>query len=328
MKNRIEWIDLAKGMSIILVVYGHSGLSGVPILGEWFSSFRMPFFFLVSGLLFNSAKYSSLAAFVHRKWTTLLRPFFIFSFIVLAGYGILEPGTVVKRVTTLLLKGWGGYALWFIPVLFATETCYYIICRLSKKKWIKTSIVLFLALLGFASYRLGLANNWNICFVLTSTLFYGMGNIMSYQLKEFYATARPSRLLIVAFSCFLVSCCSLFNYPKPEFGANLLGGGILTHVCGFAGTLFMCCFAVLISKWGGVIFNAIKFGIKYMGKNSYVVLAFHQITLHCLSATGMMPNGMVQRLLMWIMLILLIEFITRYTPAVLGRKLVPKVQLT
>lgn len=88
------------------------------------------------------------------------------------------------------------------------------------------------------------------------------------------------------------------------------------------------CFAVLISKLGGTFFTAIKFGIKYMCKNSYVVLAFHQMALYLLSATGMMPNGSVQRLLMWIVLILLIEFITRYTPAVLGRKLVPQVQLT
>ncbi|WP_455633482.1 hypothetical protein [Parabacteroides sp.] len=62
-----------------------------------------------------------------------------------------------------------------------------------------------------------------------------------------------------------------------------------------------------------------------MGKNSYVVLAFHQVVLHLLSATGTMPNGSVQRMLMWMVMILLIEFITRYTPAVLGRKPVLKV---
>ncbi len=39
MKERIEWIDLAKGFSIILVVYGHSGLSAVPFLGDWFAAF-------------------------------------------------------------------------------------------------------------------------------------------------------------------------------------------------------------------------------------------------------------------------------------------------
>lgn len=30
-KKRIQWIDIAKGISIILVVYGHSGLNNVPI---------------------------------------------------------------------------------------------------------------------------------------------------------------------------------------------------------------------------------------------------------------------------------------------------------
>ena len=51
-KKRIQWIDIAKGISIILVVYGHSGLNNVPIIGSWLHAYRMPFFFFVSGLLF------------------------------------------------------------------------------------------------------------------------------------------------------------------------------------------------------------------------------------------------------------------------------------
>lgn len=87
----------------------------------------------------------------------------------------------------------------------------------------------------------------------------------------------------------------------------------------------MCSVATLISRFKGGIFLPVKFGIKYMGKNSYVILAFHQVVLHLLSDTGMMPNGSIQRILMWTVMILLIEFITRYTPAVLGRKSAPKV---
>ena len=46
-KKRIQWIDIAKGISIILVVYGHSGLNNVPIIGSWLHAYRMPFFFFV-----------------------------------------------------------------------------------------------------------------------------------------------------------------------------------------------------------------------------------------------------------------------------------------
>ena len=85
MKERIEWIDLAKGFSIILVVYGHSGLSAVPFLGDWFAAFRMPFFFIVSGLLFSISKYPTFIYFLKRRWLTLVRPYFIFSLTLMLG---------------------------------------------------------------------------------------------------------------------------------------------------------------------------------------------------------------------------------------------------
>lgn len=51
-----------------------------------------------------------------------------------------------------------------------------------------------------------------------------------------------------------------------------------------------------------------------------MVLAFHQIVLLLLGSTGAMPNGSVERLLMWIIIISLIELITRYVPQILGRE--------
>ena len=225
MKERIEWIDLAKGMSIILVAYGHMGLAGVPVLGSWLASFRMPFFFLVSGLLFDAAKYPSLKSFLQRRWSTLIRPFFIFSALVLAAYWYLEPETIAERTKSLLVNGWGGYALWFIPVLVGTEICYYLICHWCGNRRLRVIILILLSIAGYTCYRLDVPNHWNICFILTSTLFYGMGNLLSQYLKDFYRNTQKNGLLIGTSICFAVSLCFYFNYPKPEFGANLLGGG-------------------------------------------------------------------------------------------------------
>jgi polysaccharide biosynthesis protein PslL len=48
--TRKRWIDMAKGLSIILVVIGHSGHLEINHFLAWF---RMPFFFFVSGLIFK-----------------------------------------------------------------------------------------------------------------------------------------------------------------------------------------------------------------------------------------------------------------------------------
>lgn len=56
-KNRIEFIDLAKGICIILVVMYHCGLGGL-IPGD--KLLRMPLYFVLSGLFFKDYGKASL----------------------------------------------------------------------------------------------------------------------------------------------------------------------------------------------------------------------------------------------------------------------------
>ena len=61
-KKRIEWIDIAKGIGIILVIMGHTIALRY---SQWLYTFHLPLFFLLSGLVYNVSKYP--------KYTTLLR---------------------------------------------------------------------------------------------------------------------------------------------------------------------------------------------------------------------------------------------------------------
>ena len=56
----------------------------------------------------------------------------------------------------------------------------------------------------------------------------------------------------------------------------------------------------------------------YIGRNTYVVLAFHQVTMQLLGTTGVLPNGLSIRLCMWIVMVILIELINRFVPQILG----------
>lgn len=53
--ERINWIDWAKAISILLVVMGHSNYS-CGAVGNLIFLFHMPFFFFLSGYLFNANK--------------------------------------------------------------------------------------------------------------------------------------------------------------------------------------------------------------------------------------------------------------------------------
>ena len=76
--KRIEWIDLAKGICIVLVVFHHVMVRydlELP-LSDALSSFRMPLYFILSGLFFKL--YEGFEGFVKRKVNKLLIPFAFF----------------------------------------------------------------------------------------------------------------------------------------------------------------------------------------------------------------------------------------------------------
>ena len=105
-KERIEYIDLAKGFCILLVVFAHIH----PDLtryswGVFFDSFRMPLYFFLSGIFFK--KYSGIQEFGVKKINNLIIPllfFYAFTYLYDAaswGIGRLTDGdtTAYERLS-------------------------------------------------------------------------------------------------------------------------------------------------------------------------------------------------------------------------------------
>ena len=68
MNNRIEFLDISKGIGIILVVLGHS-LNTIDLPGRWIYSFHMPFFFYISGVLLSG---STTTHFISKKFKQII----------------------------------------------------------------------------------------------------------------------------------------------------------------------------------------------------------------------------------------------------------------
>ena len=58
MVKRVDYLDYAKGIAIILVVLGHIFSGGN--IKTYIYSFHMPLFFIISGYLFNYSNVKSL----------------------------------------------------------------------------------------------------------------------------------------------------------------------------------------------------------------------------------------------------------------------------
>ncbi|QIG48324.1 acyltransferase family protein [Nordella sp. HKS 07] len=127
--TRIDWVDYAKGICIILVVMMHSTLGVEKAAGElswlngfieWARPFRMPDFFLISGLF--------LAARIDRPWRTyldtkLLHFAYFYILWMTIQYGMKSWGIIQAEGPLAALQAYGlGFVqpfgtLWFIYLL-------------------------------------------------------------------------------------------------------------------------------------------------------------------------------------------------------------------
>lgn len=93
MGQRIEFIDLAKGICILLVVSLH--VFGATVSGKYIgitNMFRMPLYFLLSGLFFKT--YGGILPFFKKKTNKLLIPFVCSYIFVILPISCLLQGNV------------------------------------------------------------------------------------------------------------------------------------------------------------------------------------------------------------------------------------------
>lgn len=133
MAKRIEWIDVAKGLLIFLVILGHSDIHN--ITATIINSFHMAAFFVLSGITYKSERLT-LKELLIKKFRTLLVPYFIFASIMLI-YSYLKKivfggsFNLLSGLISIILpisgqKTTNVYGLWFFPCLFLAEIIIYI----------------------------------------------------------------------------------------------------------------------------------------------------------------------------------------------------------
>lgn len=123
--KRISYIDMAKGIGILLVVFGHSSFP-TPEINQWISSFHMPLFFLLSGILLahTNAHEQAMGTLAKKKARGILIPYLSFSILSMIFSVILDTASLKSYLPNALLQTivfYGISVLWFLPALFFGE---------------------------------------------------------------------------------------------------------------------------------------------------------------------------------------------------------------
>lgn len=146
MNERLEYIDKAKGILIILAVIGHIWQAGY--IHNLIYSFHMPAFFVISGMLMQHTKA------YERKYTKfLLGRLYAFGipFVFFEILGVLTD--IIRHGVTLNIKGYifntltlryNDGNLWFLVDLFLIEAVFVAAKKLAKRNWAVGSICILL----------------------------------------------------------------------------------------------------------------------------------------------------------------------------------------
>lgn len=280
MKNagsRKQYIDVAQGLVIVLMVIAHSGPP--KFLHRFIHGFHMPFFFILSGLLFDHEKWTSVrfSDFLKIKAKSYVLPYFMLGIVnwILNLLLILttHKSNILSRLSIGLLEiGYAGKfirleiatALWFLACIFLSNIVLYLLCRI-KVNWFRhiTAMLTYAAavLLGklppFFTYGIP----WHADVALAGTFFMYLGmQLRSYErLFE-----KPS--VISAIAAFAGACCLLLNAPEPDLNLGNYGNPFLLAVV----SLLMF-YAILILSHRLSRYYAAKV-ISYLGRHTILFI--------------------------------------------------------
>ena len=196
-KKRTVWIDYDKGISIILVSYGHSfavlnghGLTfeNYPIInyiGVFLYGFRMPLFFIISGLLIaNSLERKGLKGYLKDRLSTILYPLLIWGIIettikVLSSIDSFSLKDIGTSYLNLLIDPRKSGVFWYLNALFCIGTLYAVI-RVSLKASVWLQLLLGIAMFTLSAFfRLNGVSLGFLSDILGYYVFFAIGDCSS-----------------------------------------------------------------------------------------------------------------------------------------------------
>lgn len=257
--ERLSWLDVLKGIGIILVVIGHVYQNSAVF--NWIYSFHMPLFFFAAGWVY---KEKPILVDLKRRVQTIVVPYFSFGFLVLIYWQLIERrfrSSDMSFIDSLLGLISGEYGkldfnvhLWFLPCFFMTVVLFNILVDFGHKK----NAYIVATVMSIVYIVLSLPELlWGIDRVFKYIAFYACGTFMADMIGNFEIKERKAVKLMVALC--LISVNFFFVYHSRL-------NGVVWFITAFLGVFACALFSKAINK------NRI---LQYCGRISIIVLCIH-----------------------------------------------------
>lgn len=311
MTTRIEWIDICKGLGIFLVAIGHTGIAKASqTTYDWIYSFHMPFFYMISGFVYNETKYDTFGKYIKRRLKTLVIPFFFLNTILFGIAKVLNLDNIQPPVHELCT---GVLAMYFLRVLFISEIYYFFINKFLKKYHLKLiAVVLLISLSSYINRNYNTGYLWYFMAGIP-LLYYSLGNILKNYIKMYAANIKMNNLI------FLLILSLTFSLSIISANVYFIFKDIILAI---SGIITLLSIGLIMSK---IPYNRIKDSITYIGMNTLVIVAFHQIIYNGftiitkrIELSIIMDSG-IRMISVWVILVILCKLFNRFLPIAVGK---------
>lgn len=304
-RKRLDYIDTCKGILILLMVYGHVFLSGLP--RQWLYTFHMPAFFIITGMMMNyaSSQNKPFLAFLKSRIRTLIVPLLFFEVI-----GVLTD--IVRYGFTLNAFGYayntisGNYNTgpnWFLFATFVAEMMLFLLHKIFRNKYFVIPIAFLIA----------------VSMICNRNMFPNAGQtgigllfiVLGYYARCFFETDKHGTVaLTFAISLFITLVNGSVDIAEWYFGSIPLYA-----IGAIIGTLFTLSLSKSISSTL----------LQHFGRNSLIIMGTHQAFLLPIRKFSNLPIFPVPLgVLIYIGVIILeipiIRILNKYVPFLVGKK--------
>lgn len=274
-KQRLDYIDILKGIGILMVIFSHSGAEGwlMSNMGDFF----VPLFFIASGYTYKYHGDSYLHLFSNRA-VRLLKPYFFFSFIMLflyqrfSIYDIL--GVFYSRyclypyhsIDNIFLMGGGNPPLWFLTSMLSAYIPFLFLMKYQEKA---KYILLFFALYTFSCQYLPILLPWNLDNACLVAAFMYAGVVLRSDKSLLFRPDYTYLVVLVAFFCVILFNGS-DNLSVREYGRS------------FVLYYFGCVLGAIILLKLAIFLDGTSLGayLKKVGRHSLIIFCVQMFFLH------------------------------------------------
>jgi fucose 4-O-acetylase-like acetyltransferase len=239
-RKRLEFVDIAKGIGIMIVCFAHSGAENAVI--SWIGGFIVPLFFVLSGYMYKD-KGIPAGQNLWRISKKLLKPYFFFSVILLLIYKKFAWNDIVgvfysryclfpyHAEENIFFMQATNSPMWFLTAMMATYPLFFLIMKFEKHVlWI---VLAYLAVTWGCLY-LPILLPWSLDVAFIMAIFMYIG--VQFRKKEELLT-HPSYIYWTVLLAFIV-LCKVNGEPNPS--VRLFGNTLLLYmVTGVLGTISM-----------------------------------------------------------------------------------------